>query len=238
MSVMFEELDYRVTTLGALSLRRRRNLAGGEDIYEIILGDAFLMSSRFTAAEIALARIGLERCSCPTLDVVVGGLGLGYTARAVLEDGRVNSLLVIDRMPVVIEWHETGLLPLGKGLISDHRCRLGLGDFFAMAASDHGFDPDAAGRRFSAVLVDIDHSPKNLLDPANGEFYSIRGMERLKRHLSPGGVYALWSNDPPDPAFVAVLNAVFSETRVDVIDFAGPSGAPGPSNSVYSAIAN
>ena len=59
MSVYFQELDFRPTPMGVLSLRRRRQLSSGIDIYEIKLGDEFLMSSLFTAAEISLARLGL-----------------------------------------------------------------------------------------------------------------------------------------------------------------------------------
>src|SRR5438046_5717683 len=85
MSLNFEELDFRPTPMGVLSLRRRRRPSSDVDIYEIKLGDEFLMSSQFTLAEIELARLGLAALSRRNLDVVVGGLGLGYTAQAVLE---------------------------------------------------------------------------------------------------------------------------------------------------------
>src|SRR6266404_2443617 len=81
MSLFFEELDYRPTPIGALSLRRRRELSLGVDVFEIKLGDEYLMSSLFTASEIALARLGLAELSGADLDVVVGGLGLGYRSR-------------------------------------------------------------------------------------------------------------------------------------------------------------
>jgi hypothetical protein len=74
MSLHFEELDYRSTPIGALSLRRRRELSLGVDVFEIKLGDEYLMSSLFTASEIALARLGLAELSGADLDVVVGGL--------------------------------------------------------------------------------------------------------------------------------------------------------------------
>src|SRR5258707_13125415 len=124
MSVNFEELDFRPTPMGVLTLRRRRHLSTGVDIYEIKLGDEFLMSSLFTAAEIELARLGLaarafssevdtgsreapkkeieprsdsigteKALARADLDVVVGGLGLGYTAQAALENSRVRSLI-------------------------------------------------------------------------------------------------------------------------------------------------
>src|SRR4051794_41476887 len=113
MSLYFEELDFRPTPMGALSLRRRRQLPTGIDVYEIKLGDEFLMSSLFTVSEIALARLGLRELSGANLDVVVGRLGLGYTAQTVLEEPRVRSLIVVDALAEVIEWHEQGLLPLG-----------------------------------------------------------------------------------------------------------------------------
>ena len=113
MSFDFEELDYRPTPIGALSLRRRRELKLGVDVFEIKLGDEFLMSSLFTASEIALARLGLAELSEHGLDVVVGGLGLGYTAKAVLEHQKVASLLVVEALEAVIEWHAEGLVPLG-----------------------------------------------------------------------------------------------------------------------------
>ena len=161
------------------------------------------MSSQFTVAEIELARLGLAALPRENLDVVVGGLGLGYTALAALENPRVRSLIVVDALAEVIEWHEQGLLPLGRQLTGDPRCRLVNGDFFAMSASAEGFDAAAPGRRFDAVLVDIDHSPRNLLHPRHAALYEPEGLARLAEHLNPGGVFALWSNDPPDEAFSA-----------------------------------
>src|SRR5437762_7510559 len=116
MSLNFEELDFRPTPMGVLSLRRRRRPSSDVDVYEIKLGDEFLMSSQFTVAEIALARLGLAALQRSALDVVVGGLGLGYTAQAVLENSAVRSLVVVDALAEVIEWHQQGLLPLGRQL--------------------------------------------------------------------------------------------------------------------------
>lgn len=75
MSAAFEELDYRPTPIGALSLRRRRDLTLGIEILEIKLGEGFLMSSMFTTSEIALADLGLAELSGDSLDVVIGGGG-------------------------------------------------------------------------------------------------------------------------------------------------------------------
>jgi spermidine synthase len=236
MSLYFEELDFRPTPMGVLSLRRRRQLSTGLDIFEIKLGEEFLMSSAFTVAEIELARLGLAALQRRDLDVVVGGLGLGYTAQAVLENQHVRSLVVVDALAEVIEWHAQGLLPLGKQLTADPRCRLVHGDFFAMSHSDDGFDPGAPGRCFDAVLVDIDHSPKNLLHPRHAALYRREGMERLAAHLGPGGVFALWSNDPPDDAFNATLAGVFATSVAHVVTFDDAYGDRGASNTVYVAV--
>lgn len=222
MSALFEELDYRPTPIGALSLRRRRDLRLGQDVLEIKLGDEFLMTSAFTASEVALARLGIDACRAPAARVVVGGLGLGHTAQAVLDAPGVAELIVVDFLQPVIDWHQTGLLPLGPGLCADPRCRLVQGDFFAMAGGADGFDPDSPGRRFDAVLVDIDHSPEALLDARSGSFYQPQGMARLARHLHPGGVFGLWSNDRPDAAFTARLAQVFDDVRAEPVTFDNP----------------
>src|SRR5881397_2162841 len=120
MSRNFEELDYRETPLGELILRRRRLLSlGGMDVYEVKLGDAFLMSSLFHEVEVALAHLGLAELEGDDWDVLVGGLGLGYTARAALEHSEVASLLVIEALQPVIDWHERGVLPLGAQIAED-----------------------------------------------------------------------------------------------------------------------
>jgi hypothetical protein len=105
MSRLFEELDYRPTPIGALVLRRRREARLGVDVLEIKLGEEHLMSDLFTASEIALAELGLAACAGEGLDVVVGGLGLGYTARAALGEPRLGSLVVVEYLEAVIDWH-------------------------------------------------------------------------------------------------------------------------------------
>ncbi|OII59918.1 spermidine synthase [Streptomyces sp. CC53] len=251
MSSRFQEIDWRPTPLGDLSLRRRRDPASGADVHEVKLGDAFLMSSLFTAGETALARLALawlpDGASGPAgrdsavarpgarLDVAVGGLGLGYTARAALDDPRVRSLTVVEALAEVIDWHRRGLVPLGAGLASDARCRFVHGDFFALAAEPGGFDPRTPGRRFHAVLLDVDHSPRHVLHPRHAALYEPAGLRALTERLHPGGVFALWSNDPPDDAFTASLAGVFAEAAATVVDFPNPVQGGTSANTVYLA---
>jgi len=236
MSVSFQELDYRATPMGLLTLRRRKELTLGIDIYEIKLDEEFLMSSLFTVAEVALANLGLAELSEPEVDVLVGGLGLGYTARAVLEHPEVRELLVVDTLREVIEWHQQGLLPLGAQLTSDPRCRFVHGDFFAMSASRFkGFDPENRGRRFHAILLDVDHSPGEVLHPNHTPFYESDGLRQLTSHLLPGGVFALWSNDPPDERFHIALSEVFACYDAHVVTFSNPLEDREEANTVYVA---
>jgi spermidine synthase len=236
MSSLFEELDWRRTPIGTLSLRRRKQPVTGTDVYEIKLGDEFLMSSLFTVAEVELARLGLVGAPGAELDVVVGGLGLGYTADAVLHDPRVRSLVVVDALPEVIEWHRRMLLPLGERLTTDPRCRLVCGDFFAiLGPSARGLDPENPDRRFHAILVDIDHSPREVLAPGNAALYAPAGLRRLAGQLLPGGVFALWSNAPPDDEFITALREVFSSAQSHIISFPNPLQNREASNTVYVA---
>ncbi|MFE4547204.1 spermidine synthase [Streptomyces sp. NPDC056785] len=260
MSARFEEIDWRPTPMGEISLRRRRHPVSGEDVYEVKLGDEYLMSSLFTAGEVELARLGLAELPDGPLDVAVGGLGLGYTARAALDDPRVRSLIVVDALADVIDWHRRGLVPLGAGLVSDPRCRLVRGDFFAMAAgsaaaggpvpadgppdgSAHGvaggagggLDPESPGRRLHAILLDVDHSPRHVLHPGHAALYRREGLAALAELLLPGGVFALWSNDPPDAEFTSVLAEVFVETAAHVVDFDNPLQGGTAANTVYVA---
>jgi hypothetical protein len=162
--------------MGIISLRRRIEPSLNVDVYEVKLGDEFLMSSLFTVAEVALARLGLAQAVDADLDVLVGGLGLGYTAQAALNDPRVHSLVVVEALGEVIGWHQRALLPDAAELASDRRVRLQRGDFFAMADSNAGFDPTAPGRRFHAVLLDIDHTPRHVLHPSHSAFYTPAGL--------------------------------------------------------------
>jgi spermidine synthase len=225
-----EELAYHQTPLGELTLRRRTEVRlENTEVFEVKLGDEYLMSSLFTESERQLAHLGLGGLE-GELDVVVGGLGLGYTAAGVLENKRVRSLLVIDLFPEVIDWHKNKLVPMGEVLSEDERCEMRQGDFFDLAL--RGFDNS---RQFDAVLLDIDHSPKHFLDEKNGSFYTAEGLEALRGQLKPGGAFALWSNDPVDEKFTGHLESIFGSAAAYTIEFPNPYSNSTSINSVYVA---
>lgn len=230
MGRLIEELDYRPTAMGPLVLRRRWVAAIDADVVEVILGDEHLMSSLFTVGETELAVRGLAAAEGEALRLLVGGLGLGYTARQALADPRVASVEVVDALAPVIEWHQAGLVPLGVSLGQEPRCRLTLGDFFGW------FDaPRAVGERYDAVLLDIDHSPRKLLHPDHARFYSRDGLARVRGGLTGKGVFAMWSDEGPDDDFLALLASVFPAARAEVVAFDNPLTGGASTCTIYVA---
>jgi len=237
MSGSFAELGHESTPLGDLSLRRRRIAALDRDVFEVKLGDEYLMSSLFTESEEELGRMGVAAVEEQgrKVDVVVGGLGLGYTAAAVLGSDAVGSLVVVELFRAVIDWHERGVVPIGRRVSGDPRCRLVHDDFFARAASDEGLDPEVPRRRWDAILVDIDHSPEELLDPDNAGFYEPAGLEKVRAQLHEGGVFGLWSDKPPADTFTARLANVFSRAEARPVTFPNPLIGGTYTQTVYLA---
>jgi len=234
--LIFEELDYIETDLGAISLRRRSEpRLDGLIIYEVKLNDEFLMSSLFVEAEEQLSTLALKRLRMnghhDQLDVVVGGLGLGYTALTALHDTAVARLRTIDVMQPVINWHRSGVLPVGDVLASESRSELIQGDFFAISTdAKQGFLDE---HQVDAVLLDIDHSPSHWLNEHNKSFYSLDSLTAMSRKIKPNGVFALWSNDLPDIHFVEQLKQVFTDCEAHVVAFPNPYSGGESTNSVY-----
>lgn len=237
MSLNYEELDFRKTPLGDLMLRRRRLIQlGGLDIYEVKLDEDFLMSSLFHEAETQLSRLGLGVLEKEELNIVVGGLGLGYTAVSALEDPRVKSLMVVEYLEGVIEWHQNGLVPLGSTLTKDPRCRLLHGDFFALSRDvSKNFDPDHPEHKHDAILLDIDHTPTRVLHQTNTRFYTEEGLGELAQHLTPGGVFGLWADGFPEDSFTRHLAKVFEHVESHTIEFDNPITGGMSEGAVYVA---
>ncbi len=214
--------------MGELTLRRRIEPTLGVDVYEVKLGEEFLMSSLFTAGEAALADLGLGAHPGERLEVLIGGLGLGYTAVAALADSRVASIEVVDALPTVIQWHERELLPASRELTRDPRTTLVEGDFFARMRGE-------PAKLYDVILLDIDHSPRHHLAAAHADLYTVAGLKHLSSHLAPGGVFALWSDDPPDVEFIDRLGAAFADPAGHPVQFDNPLTGGVSSNSVYVA---
>lgn len=139
------------------------------------------------------------------------------------------SLTVVDRLGTVIGWHRRKLLPVSAELVDDPRTSLVEDDFFAVVRTA----PPEGHRGYSAILLDVDHSPRHQLDPTHADLYTAAGLRALDRHLASGGVFALWSDDPPDDAFMDEMRAVFDDAVAHVVDFANAVTGGTSSNTVY-----
>ena len=209
----FEVLAYEESPIGMICLRQRAlRSQPGTVVTEITLDHEFLMSSCNTASERALASHALDLHPGKDLTVLVGGLGLGYTAREVLLSDRVARVQVVEFLPQVIDWLEKGLVPLADELRADPRFAVVEGDVYAQLA-------EAPERVYDLILVDVDHSPDERLGDENARFYREAGLELAKRHLAPDGVLGVWSY-AESPRFAESLRAVFSEVRIEPVTFA------------------
>jgi spermidine synthase len=207
-----EILAYEDTPLGPLCLRRRELLSSpGTVVTEVTLDHAFLMSSLNTASERALAARAVEMRSGDRLQVLVGGLGLGYTAAAALESPRVDRVLVVEFLPEVITWLERDLFPLSGALKADGRFSVTEDDVFTRLAAP-------AEETFHVILIDVDHAPDDPLSAENAPFYTEQGLMSAQKHLAPGGVLAVWSSAEND-TFSRALKRVFGNVDVDTVTY-------------------
>ena len=235
LSELFKELDYQNTPLGNISLRRRKQLKLNKDIFEVILNDEHLMSNLFTASEVALASIPLKELKCDYPDILIGGLGLGYTAREVLYNKNIKSLSIIEYLEPVISWHKQGILPIGKLLFDDPRCSIISADFFKLVFNEKGFDPIKENRKYDGIFLDIDHAPDFHLNSSHSKFYTIQGMKRILENLNKNGLFTLWSNNLPDNNFIELLENTFLSARAEKIVFYNPILEENYTQTVYIA---
>ncbi len=214
--MLIEFLDYQTTPLGILCLRRREiSSHPGTIITEVTLNHEFLMSSFLTESERALANRGMDRIGDfwerPPGDirVLVGGLGLGYTAAEALKSERVGFVEVVEFLPEVIGWTRNGLIPLSAVLNQDSRLKISGGDIYSRLNGP-------AAETFDLVIIDVDHSPEDVLGEQSNEFYSRAGMQAAGEHLAPGGVLGIWSYAEDSP-LLAVMQDVFDDVAVEQV---------------------
>lgn len=186
---------------------QKRVIADGGAVYELILNGKLLMDSAEHASEQALAEIGLrELGDRGELDVLVGGLGFGFTLQAVLREPRVARAVVIELEPL--------LLPVLAR--PDVRAELAAADLADPRVVVHeGNVRDwiaAAAGAYDLILLDVDNGPASLSAVGNDELYAEAGLRRCRAALRPGGVLAIWSAEPA-PECLRRLAACFDAAR-------------------------
>ncbi|HUS33168.1 MAG TPA: hypothetical protein VMZ53_31920 [Kofleriaceae bacterium] len=205
----FEVLEHTESPVGVLMLRRRTAPVDG--VLELALEHQLLMSSAVTVSEREQATRAIAMHGGSHLDVMIGGLGLGYTAKAALDSDRVARVEVVELVQGVIDWVQRGIIPLGTELFADPRFHVTQDDVFERLTRPPTTKHDI-------LIIDVDHSPDERLGETSDSFYAHANLTLAARHLKAGGVFGVWSTSP-NPAFEAELHKAFREVRVDPIEF-------------------
>lgn len=187
---------------GEVVLRRRTSELGA-DVIELRVNGVFVMDTLATGTEIELAAAALDLVPDPR-DVVVGGLGLGFTAQRVLADPRVERVMVVEIEDSLIGWMRDGTVPHGPALLADRRIKVVNADILMAIAE--------ARSTYDLILLDVDNGPGYLVHDGNVRVYEQSFLARCGDLLNPHGVLVVWSADEA-PELLAAMRAVFGETQ-------------------------
>jgi spermidine synthase len=197
-----EEIARATSERGELALRRRVR-PGAPDVVELRANGVFVMDTLETTSEIELAAVALDLVEDPR-DVVVGGLGLGFTLQRVLADPRVERATVVEIEEGLIGWMRDGTVPHGPAILADRRVRIVNADI-SMAIAE-------ARDTHDLLLLDVDNGPGYLVHDDNASLYEEQFLRRCRQVLNPGGVLAIWSSER-SPSLLASLAEVFGDSE-------------------------
>ena len=189
---------------------RRRVEERSADVLELRVNGVFVMDTHETTSETELAAVALGLVEDPR-DVVVAGLGLGYTTQRVLSDPRVEQVTVVEIEQALVGWMRDGTVPHGPGLLADKRVHVVNTDI-VMAVAE-------ATSTYDLILLDVDNGPGYLVHDSNSDVYERGFLESTQRILNAGGAVVVWSSAPA-PGLVVTMQQVFgncAEHRYDVL---------------------
>jgi spermidine synthase len=198
---------------GDLRLMRR-----GTEL-SIMSGSIELMNSRLSGSEKALASLACARLQGrPKPQMLVGGLGMGFTLRAALADLPKGATVVVSELvPAVVAWARGPMAELFEGCLDDARV--------AIREADVAEVIGASRASFDAILLDVDNGPGGLNRDTNDKLYSIGGLNAAKRALKPGGVLAVWSAGRDEGFTRRLQSAGYTSEEVGVRATGGKRGA-------------
>lgn len=192
---------------GELVLRRRTSDVG-VDVLELRANGVFVMDTAETTTEVELAALALELVPDPR-DVVVGGLGLGFTLQRVLADPRVEKVSVVEVEGALIDWMREGTVPHGPALLADRRVHMVNADI-TMAIAE-------ARQTYDLILLDVDNGPGYLVHDDNAGLYSPTMLTQCRDLLNAGGVLVVWAANQA-PELLTALESVFGTAEERAYD--------------------
>ncbi|MGJ4857152.1 hypothetical protein ACN6KF_003137 [Labrys sp. La1] len=212
--IPWKHLDTATIPNGGAELRLKQR--GSE--FSIRLGSIELMNSRLSGSEEALATMTAERLAARKHPrILIGGLGMGFTLRAALASFPEDAEIVVaELVPSVVTWARGPMAEIFAGSLDDRRVSIELGDVDRMIRS---------GRRFDAILLDVDNGPEGLTHAGNDRLYSLEGLAAARGALTAGGLLAVWSQGPSSAFARRLHQAGFAVDEVRVRANKGRSGA-------------
>ena len=183
------------------TLRRRDDGA-----LELRVNGVFVMDDVETSSERALARAAIELGAS---EILVGGLGLGYTLRALLASPEVTRVVVAELHPEIVGWMRDGTIP-GADLLTDERTYVVVGDVRDVVSAQSPASVDA-------IVLDVDNGPDFLAHDDNAAVYGPDFIEVCASRLRPGGSLCVWSMAPSE-SLIANLAATLTDVRTEAID--------------------
>lgn len=183
MSKAWETLDTRDTPDGLLELRRRE-----ADDFLILVGGRVLMNSRASRSEEIL---GVKTCAAlaPGARVLVGGLGMGLTLRAVLDSVSADAVVTVAELhPVIVDWCRGPLAELTGAAVEDPRVVTKISD-----VADCIRESASSGSGYDAIVLDLFEGPHARTDAVSDPLYGRGAIARTWQALAPGGVVGVWA---------------------------------------------
>jgi spermidine synthase len=185
--------------------------------YTIRVAGIELMSSRQRASEEKLGELGCEGLAAKKHPrVLIGGLGMAFTLRAVLRSAPTNTQVVVaELIPEIVRWNQDSKYPFGSVALKDRRVEVKIQDVGTLiAASSNGFD---------SILLDVDNGPSFLTVKQNRKLYDVAGLKAIKHALKSEGTLAVWSVNE-EPEFVLSLEHAGFKVSTQRIRSHGTSG--------------
>ena len=166
--------------------------------FSIRTGGTELMNSRVHGSEDALAELTYRRIKQKSgLRILIGGLGMGFTLAAALEQSRPDTRIIVSELiPAVVKWNRKHLGHLAQMPLDDSRV--------SVKEEDVANIIRAKKSAWDAILLDVDNGPEGLTRKTNDRLYSKSGLKTSFSALCPGGILAVWSSKT-DEAFTRRL---------------------------------
>ncbi|MFD1175727.1 spermine/spermidine synthase [Paenibacillus puldeungensis] len=175
--------------------------------YEIISNGTFLMATYNGESERLLVRSALQHVDKPS-QVLVGGLGVGFSLQEALRDPRVKEVTVVEIEPKVVEWNRTVLASVSDYALANPRTKLVQADLVAWIRETK--------QSFDLICLDIDNGPDWKVYDGNASLYDDKGLHVLKSRLNPNGCITFWSATP-SPDFAGLLKTHFGNVEIQEI---------------------